>query len=312
MKLSQAIDLFIVAGQAANLAHPTIIQYQQYLGRLLDFLGDNELSNLTSADLQRFMAHLSTRQVKWESHRGGRPAVKGMLSPSTLNGYALNIKRLFNWLEENGYIPPEQNIGSRLKKPKLPRLPPKAITDEDFQKLVNCARREIHRDCLAKRDYLLVLFLGETGCRVGGLVRICLSDIDFGRGRILVTEKGNKSRYLYFTSPTDAAMRDWLNVRPSKTEFLFVGKKGDQWSIFGVSQALRRLGKRAGTKGHINPHSFRHGFAKRYLENGGDLASLSEMMGHTDVSVTKNFYSMFTNEELKRKHERFSPLRGFV
>jgi integrase/recombinase XerD len=79
-------------------------------------------------------------------------------------------------------------------------------------------------------------------------------------------------------------------------------------STYGVNQLLERLKIKAGISGRVNPHAFRHAFAKLYLMSGGDLASLSDLMGHSDVQVTKQFYSVFSQEELKRKHAQHSPL----
>jgi integrase/recombinase XerD len=75
-----------------------------------------------------------------------------------------------------------------------------------------------------------------------------------------------------------------------------------------VIQMPRRLGKRAGVKGRVNPHAFRHAFAREYILNGGDLASVSEMMGHTQIGVTKQFCAVFQAEELRAKHDAFSPV----
>lgn len=102
-----------------------------------------------------------------------------------------------------------------------------------------------------------------------------------------------------------------LGVRPQQSDFVFVTARG-QMTVWGVGQLLRRLKKRAGIKGRVNPHSFRHSFAKRYLNNGGDLATLADILGHTDVMVTKKFYSIFTTDELKRKHKQHTPLLGIL
>jgi integrase/recombinase XerD len=76
----------------------------------------------------------------------------------------------------------------------------------------------------------------------------------------------------------------------------------------GVFQVLERYKKRAGLSGRVNLHAFRHAFAREYILNGGDLASVSEMMGHTQIAVTKQFYAVFQAEELREKHDRFSPV----
>jgi len=74
-----------------------------------------------------------------------------------------------------------------------------------------------------------------------------------------------------------------------------------------VIQMLRRLKRRAGIQGRVNPHAFRHAFAREYIMNGGDLASVSQLMGHTQIAVTKMFYAVFRAEELREKHREFSP-----
>jgi site-specific recombinase XerD len=160
-------------------------------------------------------------------------------------------------------------------------------------------------------NYALLLFLADTGCRVGGLVGLCLADVDLGGRSALVTEKGGKSRYVFFGEQTRAALGAWFSVRPAGMDRVFVGQRGPL-TVFGVNQILSKLKRRAGVSGHVNPHAFRHGFAKRYLVNGGDLASLADLMGHTDVGVTKASYAVFLTDELQRKHDQHVPLDVLV
>lgn len=80
----------------------------------------------------------------------------------------------------------------------------------------------------------------------------------------------------------------------------------------GLGEVLRRLKKVAGITGRVNPHSFRHAFAREWLRNGGDLSTLSSMLGHAIPAVTARFYAVFTDFELGEFHERFSPLHKLV
>ena len=75
-----------------------------------------------------------------------------------------------------------------------------------------------------------------------------------------------------------------------------------------VLQMLRRLAKRVGVIGRVNPHAFRHGFAREYLRAGGDLASVSDLLGHSQITVTKANYAVFLTEEHREKHEAYSPV----
>lgn len=75
-----------------------------------------------------------------------------------------------------------------------------------------------------------------------------------------------------------------------------------------VIQMLRRLGKRAGVKGRVNPHAFRHAFAREFILNGGDIASVSDLIGHAQIGVAKQYCAVFQTEELRAKHDAFSPV----
>jgi|GEM_PF-3210886 len=114
------------------------------------------------------------------------------------------------------------------------------------------------------------------------------------------------------------AIRAWLAVRqpvaPVPWVWLNLGRrvKRVQLDEDGLGEVLRRLKKAAGITGRVNPHSFRHAFAREWLRNGGDLATLSAMLGHADPAVTARFYAVFTDFELGEFHERFSPLTKLV
>jgi len=103
-------------------------------------------------------------------------------------------------------------------------------------------------------------------------------------------------------------------VRPNDNDWVLVGmgsrNPGERVNARGVSHTLIRRSQEADTGGPTNPHAFRHGFARMYLLARGDLATLSRIMGHSDVGVTANFYSIFTVDELQRRHDEFSPLAG--
>ncbi|HSN76988.1 MAG TPA: site-specific integrase, partial [Anaerolineae bacterium] len=91
----------------------------------------------------------------------------------------------------------------------------------------------------------------------------------------------------------------WAGVERSSKPYL---------TTEGIRQVLKRLGKKAGVEGPVNPHSFRHGFAREYLLSGGDLATLADIMGHSDVQVTWSSYAIFRTAELAAKHAKHSPI----
>ncbi|MCU0476789.1 MAG: tyrosine-type recombinase/integrase, partial [Anaerolineae bacterium] len=76
----------------------------------------------------------------------------------------------------------------------------------------------------------------------------------------------------------------------------------------GVHQMLKRLKAKAGVSGRVNPHSFRHNFAREYLRNGGEVVTLARLLGHEDVNTTAAFYAVFSKDELQSQHMKFSPI----
>ena len=165
---------------------------------------------------------------------------------------------------------------------------------------------------LARRDRAILLFLADTACRVGGLVRLRISDVDLDAGQLYLCEKGDKGRYAFLTPMTQEALRSWMEVRPTnKGDHLFVnlGVRGDNHlREQGVREVLRRLKIKTGIAGPVNPHAFRHAFAREYLSNGGDLSSLADIMGHSDIKVTWASYAIYQTDELKAKHALNSPV----
>ena len=302
MRLSQALDLFITASIAARRSDYTIRWYRQYIGRLIAYTQDADLADLTKEQLRAFFAGLSGSVVKWQNHKYRKP-VASSLSAATLKGYWQAVRALFNWLEENEYITPQGNIARRLARPKQPKREPKAVTIEDVRAMFEAAKTKGE---MCKRDFALLSFFFDTGCRIGGVVSLTLENLYVSERRAMVTEKGDKTRPVFFTARTQKALREWLDCRLSGSNYVFVTETGAKLSEWGMRQIFRRTKKRAGVFGRVNPHSWRHAFSKFYLQNGGDLATLSDLLGHTDVKVTRDTYAVFTVAELQRKYDQHS------
>ncbi len=303
MTIEDSIALFLDSKVAEGTADATVRWYRPRLQRLAEFLGSVALERVEVADLRRFLLHLREQRERYQ-HSAYRRPVEGALSASTINGYVRAIKRLFNWLEAEGRL--GSNPARRLKLPPRPKQPPKATDPETFKLLLQATEGDTPAQ---KRDRALLLFLADTGCRVAGAVGLKLSDLDQERGMALVTEKGSKSRFVMFTQATRAALAEWLTVRPVESVWVFPNLfTGEQLLTTTVNHTLNRIKERAGAEGRCNPHSFRHAFARHYLLSGGDLASLSDLLGHEDIKVTKDFYSVFLVEELREKHNRHSPV----
>lgn len=290
MKLSEAIDALAIATRADGGTIRTVGAYREKLARLVEFLDDVAVEGITVNDLRRFVTS------QWD---------KGF-SPFTVKTRVRAFKRLFNFLETEGLI--DENPGERIKTPNPKRDEPKAIQFDDFVALLKTTEGG---SVLDLRDRAVIMFLFDTGCRVGGLCGLEIDDLDLARQRAKVREKGNKTRLVFFMPETAHALSSWLEVRPQdRGDHLFVSFKGKckGLTVSGVRHLLEARAARAGCTGPVNPHAFRHGFAKGYLMGGGDLATLSDILGHSTVAVTAEYYTIWTVDELQEKHGRHSPI----
>lgn len=298
MRLTEAIDALLLATQANGKSPETVKAYREKLQYLLETLGDVAIEAVTVQDLRGYVAGQLAR------------VTAGELSPFTVAGRVRALKRLFNFLTEEGTL--DANPARRIKTPRPRRVTPKGITHRDLVRLLESTQGG---GVLNLRDRAIILFLADTGCRLGGLCGLNLGDVDLEARRATVTEKGEKSRAVYFLEMTAAALGAWLGARPvvdTGALFLSMDRWGNpQGPITGVTVArmLTRRAERLGIEGKVNPHSFRHAFARDFLMSGGDLGALSDLLGHADVLVTKEFYGVLTGEDLRRKHAEFSPVK---
>src|SRR5690606_22869356 len=203
------------------------------------------------------------------------------------------------------------NPTDRVKMPPPEKHAPKGLADDDFQRLLAAAGEE---SSMPKRDRALVLLMADTGARARGIVGLTLEQLDLENGLIEVIEKGDKSRLVPVSEVTIEALLDWLTVRQaSKGErHVFVSYTGRPLTTSGLYQILKRLAERAGVEGRFNPHAFRHFFGRKWMESGGDISPLSDVLGHSQIHVTKQYYLRFDVETVRRQHRLHSPVAGLA
>ena len=155
-----------------------------------------------------------------------------------------------------------------------------------------------------ERDFALIRFLASTNARVGGVAGLRLEDLDIENRTARVREKGRggngKVRAVFFDPKTAEALKKWLQIKPESND-----NRVFRLTEAGIYQVLKRLARKAGINGPFNPHAFRHGFAKGVLEQGANLAQVSQMMGHSSSYVTVEYYGQFATHELKEFHDRY-------
>ena len=185
MRLSEAIDALLLATQANGRSQRTVNVYGENLRYLLDALGDPPMETITVHDLRRYVSAQLAR------------VDAGELSPFTVAGRVRMLKRLFSFLADEEVL--SVNPAARIKTPQPRRIIPKGISHEDLRLLLESAEGDSLADL---RDRAIILFLADTGCRVGGLCGLQLGDVDIEARCAWVTEKGEKTREVYLLPMT--------------------------------------------------------------------------------------------------------------
>ena len=166
-------------------------------------------------------------------------------------------------------------------------------------------------DLIKLRNTVIILLMADAGIRLNELLTLTVDDIDLQRRVALLNGKGAKIRPVVFGVTTAAVLKRYLSLRAkvARCDKLLINTRTfTALRTSGVHSMLNRLKKKAGVTGRVNPHSFRHAFAREYLKNGGDVSILSTLMGHSDVNTTRDFYAVFKTDELADLHLKYSPI----
>lgn len=287
LKLSAALEA-LELHLSVTVKQSTIIFYRAGIRVLLDFTGDVAVDVISRQTLLHWHNHL-----KAEGY-----------APKTISGYSKGVKRLFSWLVEEGLL--EESPAGVLKIRERQTQTPKAITEADYQALLGAAR-------LDPRLHLFILLLADTGARVAEIASITLEAIAFDhrqqRGKIWVEGKGDKGRFVLFGSVVYRELNAYLMYRKETNHpYLFASRATDtHMRPNSLRYALYQAAERAGVRGRVNPHSFRHRFARIFLQRGGDMASLSRLLGHSSVTITLKYYVHWTEAELDHLHASINP-----
>lgn len=297
MKLRLALNKFIIAQTADGLKDSTLNWYLSLLSKFIDHYPDKTISEITTDELRLYIVHLRGLDARWQ---GEEREQAGRLSPDTINAHTRALHKFWSWVALEYEI---KNPMRSIKYPRKPDAKPKAISLDDVGRLYDATGD----DLVGVRNRALLAFLIDTGCRAGGLLALRPDDVDIQRRRAIVTEKGDKTRTVFFTEWTADVLSAWFAQRlPARTVF-YNFETLEPLTNSGLRGILKRLAKRAGVTGRVNPHSFRHCFAREYLRAGGNLATLSKEMGHRDTKTTIDHYTIYTEDEIGESHEQFSP-----
>lgn len=272
--------------RAARLSPSALHTYGIEVKRLIEKIGDLPIQDVTLDHLLKWLDALRTQTTRYENTTA-RPPKAGGLSEYTIDSSVTNLKAFFNWLVKRKYL--TASPAAELEYKKTRQRPPKRISDEQVKALFKAAEHHT-------RDYALLRLALATGLRRGGLQSVRVQDLDFTECSATVTEKGKKTRKVYFDNATKEVLQKWLKIRPTDCDHVFVTETGQPFTLSGLRQVLRRLCRKAGIP-QVSLHQLRHTFAYNAVRHKIDPDLLRQQLGHADISTTYNIYVQWDDSD---------------
>ena len=230
------------------------------------------------------------------------------VSPSTQSRIISGIKSFYEYLLFEKLI--KSNPLAEIEQPKTQRKLPDTLSIDEINLMVSKIEKN-------KNEYYRNIAIIETmygcGLRVSELINLKISDLYLDEDFLKVTGKGNKQRLVPISSINKKCIVNYLNesrskikINPTHSDTLFLNRRGKGLTRAMIFTIVKNLTKLAGIKKNISPHTFRHSFATHLLENGADLKTIQQMLGHESITTTE-IYTHLDNSALVNVMKKFHP-----
>ena len=308
LKLERHFSDYTIKSYGADL-----VQFGQFLSGQI---GRMHQSNPQSADTSLSGEQLDQKQVSCEplSVREFLAYLYGQnYTKSTTARKLATLRSFYKFLMRRGLV--SVNPLSTIRTPKQEKRLPKCLDLEQIQKLLDTPG---DGDILAARDKAMLEVLYSSGIRVSELVELDLADLDLQEGVLRVKGKGRKDRLTPIGSQAIKALQRYFEMRTAENQGqaptagrVFLNKHGGAISTRSVRRKLDKYLVQAGLDPGISPHTLRHSFATHLLNNGADLRSVQELLGHQSISTTQ-VYTHLTTSRMKEVYDQAHPRAGTV
>ena len=267
-----------------------------YESDILLFFNFCDSENINYLDIDYDFARFYLKYLKEEKEEKSNSVSRKI---SSLRGF-------YKYLVRENII--DNNYFAMLVLPKKEKKLPRYFEYNELEELFKVP--DINTE-LGERNLLILEMLYATGIRVSELVNIRLKDIDIDNKKIKITGKGNKMRYVYFEDVCLEVLVNFLNngyikLNKNKIDYLFLDRLGNQLTTRGVRYILDKIIKQTTLNKKISPHMLRHSFATHLLNEGCDLLSVQELLGHESLTTT-SIYTHVSNDRIKEIYYKTFP-----
>lgn len=276
-------------------------EYRNYLTSVRKY-PDNTVNSYLS-DITIFKEYLSSLKINYL--KVDKDIIREYLKvlgnsnykSSSINRILSSLKNYYEYLEYKHLI--EYNPLKDLNRPKKEKRLPNFINNNDYEEII---KKSLERtDFIGRRNTLLLELLYSSGIRISEALNIKIKDINMGDKSIRILGKGSKMRIVYFGEYAKEYLEEYLKVRNSSLEYLFLNKNNTPLTRRGAEYIISNLVKTSLLKKKVTPHTFRHSYATEMLNNGADIRSVQELLGHSSLSTT-GIYTHVTNEVVRREY----------
>jgi integrase/recombinase XerD len=282
--------LSVEKGLAAN----TLDSYGRDLNKYLHYLSQNGITDFAETGREEISRFLGVQREMG-------------LAPASVTRSLAAVRSFYQFLMKEQII--DVNPARELETPRAEKHLPQVLSCDDVELLLEqpeCGKVG------GQRDRAMLEILYATGIRVSELVSLDMNNVNIKMGFLRCIGKGSKERMIPLGSVAIKSLQDYLNnsrgkiIKNKEEKALFLNQQGKRLTRQGFWKILKKYSRKAGINGDITPHTLRHSFATHLLENGADLRSVQEMLGHADISTTQ-IYTHLTRQKIKDIYNQTHP-----
>jgi site-specific recombinase XerD len=313
MKLTDAVNGYLLS-RRSRCNEKTIEWYRQKLAHICFVLQQEynvkTLNQVTVVHLRMFVEHM--KETKSNSNNPNKPTIEDeTIRDVTVKGYVQVIKGFFGWCVKEELL--KKNPSLNLDNPKVARYVIKTFSQEQVKLMLDACDTNT---MTGFRDHTIIFLLLDTGVRVSELCGLTLDHVYLSvmeHAFIKVFGKGRKEREVGISPEVAQDLWKYIYMhrhpKDEQEQLLFINLFGQPLTVAGIEQMLQGIEKRAKITGvRVSPHTFRHTFARMFLENGGDVYKLSLLLGHSSVLVTENYLKDFESRNARQDQIKHSPV----
>ena len=292
--IQKSIDAYIrYLRNVKKTSYNTEMSYQRDLNKMHKYLQENGIkksAHITEDVLEGYVAYLKEQNF----------------ANATMSRHIAAMKGWFLFMVKEGMV--EEDVAGNLKAPKIEKKAPDILKMEEVVKLLEEPKGSNPKEL---RDKAMLELLYATGIRVTELISLTTAQLNMQMNYIICND-GQKDRIIPFGIKARDALLNYLEYSRSvmlhnpKSDILFVNCSGQSMSRQGFWKLIKHYATKAGITADITPHTLRHSFAAHLIENGADLKSVQEMMGHSDISTTQ-IYANLNQNKLRDVYSKTHP-----